>query len=284
MTFMKIVEYSQNDISDFFQPRKAESNKSDFGKFLVIAGSAGMTGALKLCVDSCYRSGAGLVYYTALRNSMLLYDLLTTEGITVPLEDVLSLIDNKDCICIGCGLDNNKENMILLNSVLENSKCRIVADATALKMLSGKKDILKKHGYKMTILPHPGEMSCLNGIPISDIQKNRIGTAYSFYEEYGCITVLKGHNTVVAGNGSVYVNMTGNPGMATAGSGDVLAGITTAYTVMSGDMFYNACMAVHIHGLAGDLAVKDLGMISMIASDIIRYLPKAHKEVAGGKA
>lgn len=284
MTFMKIVEFNKKDISDFFLPRKAQSCKSDYGRFLVIAGSYGMTGALKLCVDSCYRSGAGLVYYAAPEKDLLIYDLLTTEGITVPVENILSIIENKDCICIGCGLNNDNENVMLLKKVLENSKCSIVADATALRMLSGNKDMLKKHGHRMTILPHPGEMSGLTGISISDIQKDRVGTAYKFYEEYGCITVLKGNNTVVAGNDSVYINNTGNPGMATAGSGDVLAGMVTAYSVMSKDMFRNVCSAVYMHGLAGDLAVKDLGMISMISSDIIRYIPKAHKEVACGKA
>jgi NAD(P)H-hydrate epimerase len=284
MAFMKIVKYTQKDIKDYFQPRKAQSCKSDYGKFLVVAGSPGMTGALKLCVDSCYRSGAGLVYYTAPKKDILLYDLLTTEGITLPVEDILSHIEGKDCICIGCGLNNSDENKMLLNKVLDNSVCNIVADATALRMLSENMDILKKHGHRMTILPHPGEMACLTGISIEDIQKNRIKTAYSFYEKYGCITVLKGHNTVVAGNESIYVNLSGNPGMATAGSGDVLAGIMTAYSIIRQDRFVNACIAVYIHGLAGDLAMKDLGMISMVSSDIIKYIPNAHKEVAGGKA
>jgi hydroxyethylthiazole kinase-like uncharacterized protein yjeF len=284
MTSMKIVEYKESDISDFFPLRKDISCKSDYGRFLVIGGSPGMTGALRLCVDACYRSGAGLVYYTAPKKDLLIYDLLTVEGITVPKEDIISLTGDKDCICIGCGLYNDEENLILLNKVLENSKCNIVADAAALRMLAEHKELLKRHGNRMTVLPHPGEMSHLTGLSVEDIQKERVGTAYTFYERYGCITVLKGNRTVVAGNDSVYINNTGNPGMAVAGSGDVLAGMVTAYSVMSNDMFKNACMAVYVHGLAGDLAVKDLGVISMISSDIIRYIPQAHKEVACGKA
>lgn len=284
MTFMKIVEYSKQDISAFFQLRKAQSNKSDYGKFLVIAGSIGMTGALRLCVDSCYRSGAGLVYYTAAKKYMMEYDALTVEGITVPLEDIKEHIQNKDSICIGSGLSLNEQNHLLLKRVLELSKCHVIVDATALKMIALEKDLLKRYKGRMTILPHPGEMSVLMGMSIDEIQKDRVNTAYSFYQEYGCITVLKGHETVVAGNDMVYINKTGNAGMATAGSGDVLAGMTTAYSVMTDDMFRNTCMAVYVHGLAGDLAAKDLGMISMTASDIIRYIPNAHKEVAGGKA
>lgn len=286
MASMKIVEYSQKDISSFFKPRVAESNKSDYGKFLVIGGSVGMTGALKLCVDACYRSGAGLVYYTAPKNDMLVYDLLSVEGITVAIEDIETgmHLDKKDCICIGCGLSYDSLSFRLLEETLNRSTCHIVCDATALRLLASKKELLKQHGHRMTILPHPGEMSALTGMSIEAIQKDRINIANSFYEAYGCVTVLKGHKTVVAGESGVFINSTGNAGMATAGSGDVLAGMTTAYSIMTDNAFTNACVATYMHGYAGDLAMEEYGRISMIASDIIKYIPKAHKEVAGGKA
>jgi NAD(P)H-hydrate epimerase len=280
---MKQIEYLKSDISELFRPREEDTNKADYGRFLVIGGTPGMSGALKLAVQSCYRAGAGLVYYTAPKEHLVAYDALVTEGITVALEDLPENIMRKDCICIGCGLKVTVENSEMFEFVLFSTDCPLVVDAGALQMLAGRKDLLKLYGPRMIILPHPGEMSVLTGISIPEIQKNRVDMAMELSQDYGCITVLKGHDTIVTDGERVYINKTGNAGMATAGAGDVLAGIVTAYTKMFDDRFTAACMAVYVHGLAGDYAKKDLGEISMCAGDISECISKAHKEIMNGK-
>jgi NAD(P)H-hydrate epimerase len=167
----------------------------------------------------------------------------------------------------------------LIRRVIASSPVPLVIDADGLNALAGHMDILKKTKVPAVLTPHPKEMARLVGGSAAMVQKNRKKVAKDFAHGYNKTLVLKGFRTVVASPDKAYVNKTGNPGMATAGAGDVLSGIVAAFLCQGMGSFEAACHAVNVHGLAGDLAVKDKTEPGMIASDIIEYLPKAFKQV-----
>jgi len=181
-----------------------------------------------------------------------------------------------DIIAVGPGLSQNKTTRALIRRVISGIDKPMVIDADGLNSLGKQR---KQFRGNIILTPHPGEMSRLTGLPVPVIQKNRKKVAKEFANEYNVEIVLKGKNTIVADNkDNFYVNKTGNPGMAKAGSGDVLTGIIAAFLGQGLDLFQAAKYAVHLHGLAGDLAAKKKTQISMTASDIIDMLPEAIKK------
>jgi NAD(P)H-hydrate epimerase len=188
---------------------------------------------------------------------------------------------DSDILAIGPGLTQNKSTQALIRKVVSGINEPMVIDADGLNALISCLDILRTagDGRRPTVLtPHPGEMARLLGISIAKVQNNRKNITKKFAKDYRVIVVLKGHNTVVADyKNNLYINKTGNPGMATAGSGDVLTGMITALLGQGLDTFNAAKYAVYLHGLAGDLAAKEKTQLGMIASDIIDKIPEAIK-------
>ncbi len=273
--------------------RKPNSHKGNYGHILILAGSSRFSGAALLCAESAMRAGAGLVTLgipksinlavikNKLREIMTLPLPETKEG-TLSLDaftKIKSFLKNIDVLIIGPGLGRNRSTHALIRKVISNSDVPAIIDADALNALNNHLAILKRHKQKLILTPHQNEFSRLFKINLSFIQKNRKLVAKKFARYYNSLIILKGQNSIVTdGNKKCYVNKTGNPGMATAGSGDVLSGIVGAFLAQGLDIFSAAKYATYIHGLAGDIAAKDKTQIGLIASDIIDRIPDALKK------
>lgn len=266
--------------------RKKDTNKGDYGKVLVIAGSKTMSGAAYLTALSALRSGAGLVYLAVPKGihkivapkvrEVIVIPLPETKKGSIALEAYGQIVKIKaDVIAIGPGLTTEHETKELVKKLIKNLKVKqIILDADGLNAIADNQNILKSAKSKIIITPHPGEMARLTGLPIDTIQSNRKKIALQYSKKWNVKIVLKGHETLVAyPDGRLYVNKTGNPGMAKAGVGDVLAGLIASFKAQG----LCVCNAVYIHGLAGDLAAKKIGEYGLIASDIIKQIPVAIK-------
>lgn len=276
--------------------RELNTSKTDYGHIFVLAGSQGLAGAAVLCANSAMRTGAGLV---TLGIPQGLYPIVAKrvflEVMTKPLPETkeralalsayqkISDFSKKvDVLAIGPGLSRNPSTQKLVRKIVLEINKPLVIDADGLNALIGHLDLLRVtcRGLRvMRILtPHLGEFSRLIGKSTAYIQKNREILAKSFAADYNIVLVLKGHKTIVAApGGKIYVNPTGNPGMATAGSGDVLTGMIAALLGQGLNGFEAAKSGVYLHGLAGDSAAKEKTQAGMIASDIIEGIPKAIK-------
>ena len=268
--------------------RKLDSHKGDYGHLLVIGGSPGLTGAVALCSLSALRAGAGLVTLGIPEGLNFILELKLTEVMTKPLAEtkektispealpqILEFSKKIDAFAIGPGLSTQKETADFLLNLLPRINKPTILDADGLNILAKDISVLKKVRVPFILSPHPGEMARLVKKPISEIQKNRKEIARDFAAEYRVVLVLKGPKTIVTDQKNTYINHTGNPGMATAGSGDVLTGIIGALLAQGLSSFEAAKFGVYLHGLAGDLAAQDKGEISLIAGDILEKLPEA---------
>ncbi len=259
--------------------RMAYTNKSSYGKVLVIAGSKGMAGAAILCAESVLRSGSGMVrIYTEESNRQIIQTALK-EAIVSTYEDSFDKTELEkaikwcDAIAIGPGLSRSDLAKEILLYTIEYSDVPMVIDADALNILSSDVDVLKRAKADVIITPHLGEMERLTGISVPEISKYLISVARDFSNSYGVITVLKDARTITTSpKGDVIVNINGNNGMATAGSGDVLTGIIASIRGRGTDSFRSAAIGCAIHGRAGDLARDAMGADHMIAGDIIKYI------------
>jgi ADP-dependent NAD(P)H-hydrate dehydratase / NAD(P)H-hydrate epimerase len=277
--------------------RKYDSNKGDYGRIFVIGGSTGMTGACHLCSSAVLKAGGGLVY-TGIPESMAqLFDMVFTEGITIPLNDngkgyltasslkrINREFENKTVAALGPGLSMNEDTIKTVYGIIELSRIPLVIDADGLNAISKDISVLKKLKAEAVLTPHPGEMARLSGKTIKQIQSDRITAAREFSTEWKVITVLKGAGTIVSlPNGSVYVNATGNSGMATGGSGDVLTGVI-AGLIGGGICPSDATVAgVYLHGLAGDLAAEKKGEHGITSKDILEWIPYALKDTISNR-
>ncbi len=275
--------------------RYAESNKGDYGKVLIVSGSAGMTGAGCLAAGAALKVGAGLVYLGVPSSLVGIYGSNLIEAVTIPLEDnkkgyiskenigfILEKLENMDVAAVGPGLSTNKDIAYIVNSIVENSKIPLVLDADALNVISEDISVLKKLKADAVVTPHPGEMSRLCGISIKDVQNNRIKTAQEFSRAWGVITVLKGARTVVATpDGDTFINPTGNPGMASAGMGDVLTGIIAGLIGQGATPEDAAIAGTYLHGAAGNEAAAEKGEHGIVAGDILKELPYTIKLLLG---
>jgi len=270
--------------------RKVDSHKGDYGHILILAGSSRFSGAALLCAESALRSGAGLVTLGIPRSINLgLIKSKPRELITFPLPEtnegtlslsaftkIAALLKHIDVLIIGPGLGNNKSTFALVKKIMRKSSQSKVVDADALNALNKSLGILKKHKGQLILTPHQKEMSRLFGISTNTIKHNRKLIAKECAKHYNSIIILKGHNSIVTdGLKKFYINQTGNPGMATAGCGDVLSGIVGAFLAQGLDAFRAAKYATYIHGLAGDLAAKEKTQMGLIASDIVERIPDA---------
>lgn len=277
-----------------FPKRGADSHKGDFGHVLVIAGSAGYTGAAYLTSQAAALSGAGLVTLAVGRS---IYDVMAvklTEVMVKPFfetkdfslsllaeRELLSFSQNITAVAIGPGISQNKETQHLVRNLVTKLNKPIVLDADGINAVCGHTDIFKNLKAPVVLTPHPGEMSKLTGKDIAEIQKARKDIALEAAALYNTVLVLKGHKTVVAGpKGELYENQTGNPGMATGGTGDILTGMIAGFAAQGIDLFTASVLGVHFHGMAGDAAVKEKGVLSLLATDLLNKLPEALKTLA----
>lgn len=271
--------------SSLAAPRHVSTHKKDFGHVLSVAGSAEKPGAGLLSAFAALRGGAGLSTLALPAGSAAAAGRFP-EVMTLfwrQAQDVCADLERYDCIAVGPGLGTADPAGELVERIVKNTSAPLVLDADALNVLEGKLALLKAAAVPVVITPHPGEFSRLTGIPMQRILADRLGAARSVARENGIVVVLKGHHTVVASpEGRVWVNATGNPGMATAGSGDVLTGFMAAQIARHGKSLPldKICAAsVYLHGRAGDLASARLGETGMTAGDLLDELPAAFKGI-----
>ncbi len=272
-------------------PRKADSNKGDFGRALLIGGSQGMAGAIALAGMAALRSGAGLVKLATPAVCQPTVASFEPSSMTIALPNdaqgriaasaraiIAEAAAEATVVACGPGLGRCDDLVELVGWLYQTLKQPMIIDADGLNALAQKPDLLTKAGGPRIWTPHPGEFARLVGRKKIDSSK-REGLAREFAERTAAVVVLKGHRTVVTDGKQLSINPTGNPGMATGGTGDVLTGVITALVCQRLSPYDAARLGVYVHGLAGDLAAADLGQVSLIASDLIGYLPKAWKQV-----
>lgn len=275
---MQIKSYHREDLKEKLPPRFDDSNKGDYGKLLLIAGSRNMCGAAYLAGKAAYRSGVGLVYiYTEECNRAILQTLLP-EAVLITYqpdiwqpEHLTDALHGKSAVAIGPGLGRSACAEKILYETMQSNLPKIL-DADALNILSAHPDWYTVSSGSFIVTPHPMEMSRLTSLDISWIQTHRSESAAAYAREHAVITVLKGHHTIVTDGTDEFVNESGNHGMATAGSGDVLTGIIGAFLAQKMELFEAARLGVFVHGLAGDDAKKERGSYSMMASDMIEHI------------
>ncbi len=271
--------------------RRPESHKGDYGRVLIIAGSPGMTGAACLAAMGALRGGAGLVTVACPCGVQPVVASKLTEALTLSLGECVEgsvssaavaelekPVACADVVAAGPGIGTAPDTIEFVRRLLPAAARPLVLDADALSALAGNAALLAERAHLTVITPHPGELGRMFGSPTDDIQADRISWAARAAKETKAVCVLKGHGTVVSDGEQSYVNKTGNPGMATGGSGDVLTGLIAALLAQGLNGFGASCLGVHIHGLAGDLAARKLGQVSLIAGDIVEYLPDAFRQ------
>lgn len=271
--------------------RLSSANKGSCGRVSIIAGSKGMTGAAALSALGALRSGAGLVTALTPSSEQPILAVKLTEAMTVPLphengiisaaaaDTVLESIQNADAVVFGPGLGKGRGILPLLERIVTEFTKTLIIDADGINALSANIDILNRKKCSVILTPHPGEMSRLNGLSISEIQSARIKTAEDFADRFDVTVALKGEGTVVAARGGkTAVNPSGNCGMATGGTGDVLSGVVAALAAQGCTPYDSAVLGVYLHGLAGDIAAAEKGVHGLIASDLCGALPAAFLE------
>ncbi|OQA56277.1 MAG: Bifunctional NAD(P)H-hydrate repair enzyme Nnr [Candidatus Omnitrophica bacterium ADurb.Bin277] len=275
--------------------RSLTAHKGDFGRVFVVAGSRGMTGAAYLSGMAALRSGAGLVtvgvpdavYLIIARQGaeiMVRPFPSTTKGTLAPagFQEIRRLAHSQDVLAVGPGLSGHVMTQRLIRKIIAGVGKPLVIDADGLNALKGNLKILKSCRSRAILTPHPGEFTRIFGGKLDSSDDLRQKRAAEIAGKHGVIIVLKGHRTVVASpDGELYVNGTGNPGMATAGSGDVLTGVISALIGQGLSFHEAACLGVHAHGLAGDLAAGKTGQVSLTAGDILQALPEVFKSLIG---
>jgi NAD(P)H-hydrate epimerase len=301
--FRRVAAEKNNKLATFLLTREVLSNwlprrppnafKNRVGQILVIAGSRGFGGAARLTAVSALRAGAGLVVLAAPASLLPSLEAATLEVIKLPLpeenggisaaaiEQLQSHLQWAEVIALGPGLGTLDGAQHVVKHVLAEFSGTIVLDADALNLLTGQPEIIRHAAGKIILTPHPGELSRLTGANKAAIAVNPVTVARQTAEELGQVLVLKGAPTVVASpTGEVFINSTGNAGMATAGSGDVLTGIIAGLAGQALDPLRAALLGVYVHGLAGDLARGRLGEWSMLAGDIMEHLHEAMQDLA----
>jgi hydroxyethylthiazole kinase-like uncharacterized protein yjeF len=278
------------DFAPLIEPRPVESNKGNYGHVLVVGGSVGKAGSVAMAGMSALRSGAGLATVATPKSVLPTVAGFHPELMTEPLpetdagtiaaaarEKLDAVVQGKTVLAIGPGISRFPETSGMVRSLVSRSEAQVVLDADGLNAFEGRPDELTGKGRLLVITPHPGEMARLAGCSTADVQKDRLGVARKFAREHELIVVLKGHRTlVVQPDGEAWVNTTGNPGMSTGGTGDILTGMVAAMVAQNpNDMLLAVLAAVHLHGLAGDVMLESVGEHSMIATDLLRGLPEA---------
>jgi ADP-dependent NAD(P)H-hydrate dehydratase len=275
-------------------PRPLDSNKGAFGRILVVAGSRGMSGAAILCASAALRGGAGLVRVATPEEMLPIVAAGNPCYMTAALPQdeqgqlaggaeaaLLSFAQANDVVAAGPGLGRSPALTALILAVIDKTSTALVLDADGLNALQHQANRLAGCSAPVIMTPHPGEFARLLGLDVPAVQAQRQELAVGFAQQTGVVLVLKGHGTLVTDGRQLYENTTGNPGMATGGTGDVLTGLIAALLGQGLKPFAAAQLGVYLHGLAGDLARDAIGEVALIASDLLLYLPAAFRSREG---
>ena len=280
------------DVAPLIGPRPAESNKGSYGHVLVVGGSLGKGGAAAMAGMAALRAGTGLSTVATAKSALPTVAGFHPELMTEPLPEteagtistdardrIEELSKGKSVLAIGPGISRDVQTAELVRTLVTKLEIPMVVDADGLNAFEGRTDELNGKGRTLVITPHPGEMARLAGCTVSEVQKDRLGVARKFSREHELIVVLKGHRTlVVQPDCETWVNTTGNPGMATGGTGDILTGMVAGMIAQhSKQAFAAVLVAVHLHGLAGDVMRESVGEYSLVATDLLRGLPEAFR-------
>ena len=271
------------------KPRAVDAHKGDFGKVCIIAGSTGMSGAAALAGRAALRAGAGLVRVATPKSVLPIVASIEPSFTTIALPEdgvgrisakainlILEAVGENDAVAFGPGVGVSGALRSVLETFLEQDQLRLIIDADGLNNLAGIKYWPTKLKARLILTPHPGEMKRLwSGLFREPLPSDRQQQATQLAQQTKTVVALKGAGTVVTDGEKVYINKTGNPGMATAGSGDVLTGVITALVGQGLSDFDAAVLGVYVHGLAGDIAAEKVGQVSLMTTDIIDALPEA---------
>lgn len=283
---------SAEELADRLPEREAASHKGDYGHVLLVAGSPGKAGAAVLAARAAVRGGAGLVTAAVPEPVLNVVDLGSIESMTLPLpaaesgqiaraalDEVVAAAEGKAALAMGPGLGQDPETAETVRRLALAVPLPLVLDADAINAFAGHRSReLAKREAETVLTPHPGELGRVLSIPSSEVQADRVAAARRAAAETGTVVVLKGNRTLIAiPDGTVYINPTGNPGMATGGTGDVLTGLIAALLGQGLEALEAACLGVYLHGLAGDLAAEAKGQASLAAGDLLDFLPAAFK-------
>lgn len=289
-------------VNKVLPPRHPNTHKGDYGRVLVIGGAPGMSGAAIMAGKAALRAGAGLAQVALPRSlniavetaalEVMSFPLPETESGTIAPEALNVLADRlnwADVIALGCGISRHERTQTFVRQLVAQVDKPMVIDADGLIALAGHSEILRQRKSPTVLTPHPGEMAALLQTTVSEVQRDRVGTALKAAKEFKAIVVLKGARTITASpDGTMFVNLTGNAGMATGGSGDVLTGIIAALLAQTlvrqpqvptpQSLTEAVAASVFLHGLAGDIASWDKGEVALVAGDLLEHLPRAINE------
>ncbi len=290
---IRVHQCEADDIKSYFRKRNPDSHKGDYGHALILAGARGKGGAAGLTALATLRAGAGLCTLALPDSCQKAFEVHPMEVMTVPLPEtadgalslraekfIAGLLKDKSALAIGPGMTTDRETVALIGKILPRIQCPLVLDADALNAISSHKDWLRKLPPETILTPHPKEMSRLVGVPTREIQKNRVAVASNFAAEHSLILVLKGSPSLIGlADGSVVINPTGNAGMATGGSGDVLTGVIAGLIAQGLPPRQAAIAGTYIHGQAGDYFAERESETTLIAGDLLRCLPETLRRI-----
>jgi NAD(P)H-hydrate epimerase len=282
------------ELADLLPPREPGTHKGDYGHALIVAGSPGKGGAAILAARAAVRAGAGLVTAAVPEPVLTVVDLGSIESMTLGLpcrasgqlaavaaDRVLAAAEGKSVLALGPGLGQEEETAEAIRRIALETALPLVLDADGINAFAGWAGGLRSRQAETVLTPHPGELGRLLGIPTADVQADRIGSVRRAAAETGAVVVLKGYRTLVATpEGEINVNPTGNPGMASGGTGDVLTGLIAGLIAQGLEALDAALLGVYLHGLAGDLAVVEAGEVGLTAGDLLTFLPAAFQELS----
>jgi hydroxyethylthiazole kinase-like uncharacterized protein yjeF len=264
------------DLYAIVAPRAASTHKGTYGHLAVIAGSPGRSGAAAMCARGAIRTGVGLVTVITDAETARLVHAASLESMTYSGDDVPRFISSKSAVLIGPGLPDDEASYKRVRELIRPIALPMIIDASAINAFAARADEINPHDHPRVITPHPGELARLLGSTPKEINADRIGAAREAARLANCVVVLKGYQTLIADrDGQVRVNLTGNPGMAAGGMGDVLSGIIGALLARGIDPFEAACSGVYLHGLAGDILKEELGDTGLAATDLAERVPRA---------
>jgi NAD(P)H-hydrate epimerase len=290
----KLEMVEEEKIRPYFERRKSASHKGTYGHLFMLSGSVGKTGAAALAGKAALKMGAGLVTAGIPKSCLPIIARSMMELMTEPLAEtnkgtlsaealpeILSLLKEKDALMVGPGISTHDSTKKLVLSLLPRVKIPAVLDADALNVLASKPDVLRSLSKPAVVTPHPGEFARLVKLSTKEVLDRRLELVPRFAKKYGVYVVLKGYRTLTATpEGHTFINPTGNPGMATAGSGDVLSGMIASMIIQEKNILDAILAAVYVHGLSGDIGAVKVGEKSLTAGNMITYLPAAIKALS----
>lgn len=273
---------SAKEVRSLLPDRDPAGHKGDFGKLLLLCGSRGFTGAAALAARGALTAGAGLIYLGVPESIYEIEAVKLDEPVVTPfpgadggwseeaVPQVLEALGRKDGVLLGCGMGNTPGTRAVVEAVLKNARCPVVLDADGINCLSGHMDIVRERNCPLILTPHEGEFLRLGG----ELSRGRTQGAVELAQRLDAVILLKGHRTLITDGRLRYENPTGNPGMATGGSGDLLAGIITAFLGQGMTPLAAAACGAWVHGAAGDDCARDRGQYATTPTGMLQYLPR----------